>query len=449
MLQAGSSANDVLLYFPVYDAWQSSGNLILPNPLPASFSRTALALWDHGYAFDHVSDRFLATAQVAAGKVVLPGGSYQAVLVPSCQLMPEATLRKLAELARQGATILFQDGLPANVPGFGNLEKRRAEFQETVRSLKLSAKTGHSIQRVALRKGAFLIGSDPYALLRSAGVAREPGVDLGLRFVRRADSQGNIYFVANRGDKPVDGFVTLGTSAKSAVLLDPLFEHRVGVAALRQSKDGITQVYLQLQPGESLILRTLAKTIVRGPAWRYFQSAGTAVAVEGSWKVRFLEGGPELPAGFEARELASWTKQGGEEAKRFAGTAAYTIEFDRPTTQADDWLLDLGRVCECARVRINGCDPGPAWCAPFQVRVGEFLRPGKNLLEIEVTNLAANRIADLDRRKVNWKYFYDANVASYRSPGRLLDASNWPLRDSGLLGPVRLQPLKRLSEPQP
>ena len=81
---------------------------------------------------------------------------------------------------------------------------------------------------------------------------------------------------------------------------------------------------------------------------------------------------------------------------------------------------------------------------PFRVAVGEYLRPGKNVLEIEVTNLAANRVRDLDHRKVNWKYFYDANVVSVPGSGQrgVLDASNWPLRDSGLLGPVTLTPMK-------
>jgi hypothetical protein len=166
----------------------------------------------------------------------------------------------------------------------------------------------------------------------------------------------------------------------------------------------------------------------------------------GSWKVQFIDGGPELPAACEMKELGSWTKLDGEAVKSFSGTAKYTLEFDHPHATADNWLLDLGRVGDNACVKLNGCDAGPAWCGPFRLRVGEFLRPGKNVLEVEVTNLAANRIADLDRRHVNWKYFYDANVAAHRSPGRLLDASNWPLRDSGLLGPVRLHPLKRLSE---
>jgi len=162
----------------------------------------------------------------------------------------------------------------------------------------------------------------------------------------------------------------------------------------------------------------------------------------GTWKVQFVDGGPELPGPFETRQLASWTDLGDAEAERFAGTARYTIEFDCPTKDADDWLLNLGRVCESARIKLNGREVGSLWSQPFQILVGEFLTPGKNTLEVEVTNLAANRIRDLDIRKVNWKYFYDINVVNKNY--RPLDASNWPVRDSGLLGPVSLQAVKEL-----
>jgi hypothetical protein len=44
---------------------------------------------------------------------------------------------------------------------------------------------------------------------------------------------------------------------------------------------------------------------------------------------------------------------------------------------------------------------------------------------------------------VDWKYFYDANLANHPTSGKrgVLDASGWPARDSGLLGPVRLIPV--------
>jgi hypothetical protein len=258
--------------------------------------------------------------------------------------------------------------------------------------------------------------------------------------VRRSHRQGHHYFLVNRGDRPLDDWVTLGTPARSAVILDPRFPDRTGVAKLRRGPDGQPQVYLQLQPGESCVLRTFADQAVDGRPWRYIQSAGKPKAISGVWKMRFIEGGPVLPAEFETRELASWTTRDDAEAKRFAGTARYTIGFDRPAGAASAWLLDLGRVCESARVRLNGRPVATLWCPPFQVAVGDYLRPGRNTLELEVTNLAANRIADLDRRGVRWKYFHEINFVN--RDYRPFDASKWPPRDSGLLGPVRLIPVK-------
>jgi hypothetical protein len=103
----------------------------------------------------------------------------------------------------------------------------------------------------------------------------------------------------------------------------------------------------------------------------------------------------------------------------------------------------LGKVGDAAHVKVNGHDAGGAWCAPWQIPVGKFLVPGKNVLEVEVTNLGLNRVRDLDIRQVNWKYFYDANVNS-KSGGGKFDASRLPLRASGLLGPVLLQPVKNM-----
>ena len=140
----------------------------------------------------------------------------------------------------------------------------------------------------------------------------------------------------------------------------------------------------------------------------------------------------------KAQKLVSWTALGGAEAKRFAGTAVYTLEFERPTGDAKQWSLDLGRVGDSARVKLNGTSLGTLWCPPFKVAIGEQLLPGKNTLEVEVTNVAANRIADMDRRGVKWKIFRDANVSSVN--GGNLDASKWPVREAGLMGPVTLTP---------
>jgi hypothetical protein len=182
-----------------------------------------------------------------------------------------------------------------------------------------------------------------------------------------------------------------------------------------------------------VIVRTFKDAGASVPAWSY-DEPGPPSRIEGPWRVSFVEGGPELPSPFETSALASWTSRGGE-AERFAGAARYTAQFDAPPG-AGPWFIDLGRVCHSARVRLNGEDLGTLLLPPYRVRV-DRLRPTANRLEVEVTNLSANRVRDLDRRKVPWKVFHDINFVSIEK-ARPFDASAWPLHDSGLLGPVTL-----------
>jgi len=166
------------------------------------------------------------------------------------------------------------------------------------------------------------------------------------------------------------------------------------------------------------------------------------VELNGPWRVTFVEGDPKLPAGFETDLLASWTELGDTVAQVFAGTACYTTTFKQPAGGVDEWVLDLGRVCESARVRVNGRYAGTLWNLPFRMPVGEYLHEGENVLDVEVTNLTANRIADMDRRGVPWRKFYDINFVNINY--EKFDASDWPLMDAGLLGPVRLVPAVRV-----
>ena len=106
-----------------------------------------------------------------------------------------------------------------------------------------------------------------------------------------------------------------------------------------------------------------------------------------------------------------------------------------------DYALDLGKVGDSARVTLNGQALGTLWAAPFSINLGAALKAGRNTLEIEVTNVAANRIADMDRRGVQWKIFRDANVLS--TGYTKFDASGWPVREAGLMGPVKLIPLAK------
>jgi hypothetical protein len=248
--------------------------------------------------------------------------------------------------------------------------------------------------------------------------------------------------------------VPLAVEAASVAFLDPM-SGRVGMARMRAGGGGggvaagggalagratgggaagALEVYLRLEPGASLILRTFAAP-VQGEAWRYLEPTGEAVTLEGEWRVEFVDGGPALPAAYATRELGSWTGRGGD-AEAFAGTARYTLTFDVPAG-GGEYLLDLGRVAESAKVTLNGQELGTVFARPFALPVpAGALRASGNVLEVEVTNLSANRIRDLDRRGVEWRIFHDINFVNIDY--RPFDASGWEVRESGLVGPVRL-----------
>jgi hypothetical protein len=436
--------NDVLVYFPIYDVWHNKDGMLMGLSVhriggwlkERGFYEAARLMWGQGYSFDYVSDRQLANTKYADKRIVTEGGKYRVVVVPRCRFMPVGTLKKLIELADAGATIIVHGEVPGDVPGLGDLENRRKRRERALASAKLMWKLEQTVLRkVNVGKGQFLIGINLEEMLERSGTARERMAETyGVRFIRRRHSEGHHYFIANLGRVPVDEWVRLGVDAESVVIFDPLSGDR-GVAAARE---GGAEVYLQLQPGQSCILRTFSSRQVDGPEWQYMETMGEPYEIKGRWQVTFVEGGPELPGEFETEDLDSWTELGDEEAKRFAGTARYKISFDAPVDDADEWVLDLGRVCESARVKINGKYVGAMWSIPFKMPVGEFLRKGENVLEVEVTNLSANRVADLDRRGVVWKKFYDINFVNINYDK--FDASGWPAMDSGLFGPVRLIP---------
>jgi hypothetical protein len=191
-----------------------------------------------------------------------------------------------------------------------------------------------------------------------------------------------------------------------------------------------------LPPGASVILRALTNRDVTGPAYPIWKSTGAATPIRGRWQIEFVSGGPKLPAAATLGQPASWTTLGGEDAVNFAGTARYRTAFDAPGP-GRQWRLDLGKVCQSARVRLNGRELGTLLTAPFSV-VLDQLQPTGNQLEVEVTSVSANAIRYYDRARVPWKNFRDINFVNLNY--RPFDASDWPVTDAGLIGPVTLVP---------
>lgn len=452
-LQTGQPDNDLLLYLPIFDLWANDhGSEHLLHFLTVHsehwlnenlevFAAAARQMWDRGFSFDFVSDRLLSHAiQVAEQRIQSRGGTYRALVIAGCTLMPPETLESIAELARAGATVVVVGELPRDVPGLATLAQRRQQLQATISSLGSFQTIQPGVSESHVGQGRFLVGSDLETMLQMAGVQRESIVDTGIELVRRRDEHGYLYFLTNAGQQRVDQWVNLPIDAASVLLVDPS-SNRQGVARIRSTGNQDTQIYLQLEPGESILLRTFSQS-VEYRQWQYLSPATQPHELAGTWQVDFIEGRPTLPSSATVEHLTSWTEwpTNSEVLQAFSGTARYTITFKKPPVAADAWAIDLGIVCHSAGVKLNGQDVGTVYARPFHIVLPHDLHD-ENQLEIEVTNLMANRLAALDRQGDSWRKFFFVNI-KYEP----FDASKWTPLPSGLLGPVKLVPLRQLHD---
>ena len=444
-LQMGQPDNDFLVYLPIYDLWDEiAGRLVSfdihkMDRYAPKFIKTIQTIIAGGYDVDYISDAFIKTTRCTGDQLVTSGGTRnKALIVPAARLMPAATLRKLVELARQGATVIFVEQYPEDVPGYHELDKNRKTFQHITRQLP-ATDSFKQTQQFAFGKGQIIVGSDYQQALAQTGIpAEELKTRYGLQFIRRSNPEGHHYFVSCLQDKDTDGWVTLNVPETTAMFFNPMNGER-GRAQSRTS-NGKLEVRLQLKSGESLIIQTLNKPLDKEPAWNYPEEQAYSLSLDHGWKLNFVESTPSITGRFDIDSPLSWTELEQPEAKINMGTGCYSLEIDLPALEADDWILDLGDVRESARVRINGHDAGTAWAAPFRLKVGKWLKTGKNLIEVEVTNLPANRIADMDRKNIEWRIFKDINMAKLNYVKG--DYKNWSTMPSGLNGNVRLIPVK-------
>jgi hypothetical protein len=448
-LQSGQPDEDVLLYYNIHDRWAVRGNGAMPHfngrTADGGSYRSAQALMGAGYGFDFASDRLLTGVTFTNGALRTGGVSYKALVLPPTQLIPLETMKKVFALAEQGATIVIEGEPPADVPGFGQLDARRAEFKKLRATFEQipAAERAAGIGQLIWGKGRILVGANLPALLARAGIARETMVDQHLAFVRRSEGTGHHYFIINRGEAAFNGWVTIATPAKATAVFD-LMSGASGVGATRTNADGSSAVFLQLAPGASYVVRTLSAA-PSAPRWANWQPHGETHPLQGEWNVTFIKGGPTLPPAFRTTELKSWTELGADETKAFSGQGRYTLNFARPSGENPAWALDLGVVAESAQVVLNGHALGTLFTPPYRVTVPRAWLQERNTIEITVANVMANRIADMDRRGVPWKKFYDTNMPARRRENAgadgLFSAANWKPRPSGLLGPVTLTAL--------
>ncbi len=421
ILQQAKPQNDVLIYWPYYDVAASEGRLfnhLGVNKDAGWFKQHPILglseeLTNAGYTFDYISDKQLLNCEMLNGEIVTEGkAKYKALVVPLTEYIPVETLNQLALFIAAGGKVYFDGYLPGSVPGMFNLKEREGKLAKIKSEISQQKWVGNVLQK-----------------LTEANIQSEKSLsEKGFNFLKMQLNDENWYMVFNTGTTPKDEWVELAAPAKLYVFFNPM-NGEVSV-----SKSEKNRIHFQLEPEQCLFVKCAEKEMDVQP-FLYEDSSRKAVEIGALWRIAFMNGGPAYPGNLQTDELMSWTRMGDMETRRFAGTARYTTEFnwDGNTTSG---TLDLGTVKDCAHVKLNGKDCGTLLGPSFKIKV-DNLAQGKNILQVEVTNVAANRICDLDINKIEWRKFYDINFVNIDYEP--FDATGWEIRDAGLLGPVTVK----------
>lgn len=445
ILQAGQPDNELLIYWPVYDVWHNAKGMDRPFKVhditewlhPTPFNRCITTLQAKGYALDFASDKMLQQAQFRNGQLIVQegGATYRTLVIPQTQHMPVASFDQLLRLAAKGATIIFET-LPADVPGLYQTADQRKILGEKIAAL-LFVEKANGLKEAHTGKGRVLLANNVQQALSYAGIQRETLTDNGLKFIRRKIAGGKYYYLVNHTATAIDTSIMLHTTATTAILMDPQ-TGSTGKAAFTPRNNNIA-VRVQLQPGEAMIVKT-SNTAINAPNWKYVTAENEGWAITNPWTLHFEQGGPVLPADQILPQAIAWTDLPDTLAAAFSGTASYTSSFTLSGNQrADDYLLVPGQVNESVKVWINGRYAGLLWSIPYQMRIGRYLKSGTNTIKLEVANLMANRIRDMDRKGIPWRNYHEINFVNVNYKN--FDASGWKVQPSGLTGPVRIIPL--------
>ncbi len=449
MLQQGKFVGDVCFYLGERP----------PVLVPPKYNVPTLG---PGYDCDYTNAEVLLTRiTVKDGRIMLPDGmSYRMLVLQNCTSpLPEIcrqvgnyqkltvsevpytgmsleVIEKIRELVRDGATVLGPP--PERAAGLKNYPECDTEVMKIANEIwgDLDGKT-RTLRKFG--KGRLIWGQTPREVLMADGIGPDfsfPGQDSLLEqfdYIHRTQGDTEIYFVTNRTNHFESRKFTFRVSGKQPEIWNPVTGEMSDAGTFSQ-ENGTTTLPLELDRFGScfLVFSKPVSTGSSGKISRNFPEFKELAQLTGSWNVAFDPkwGGPEE---VEFPGLVSWTDRPEEGIKYYSGKAIYRKTFDLPKKTDERLYLDLGNLNHVAEVILNGTKTGVLWCAPWRLDITGLVKSTGNILEIQVTNLWANRvIGDLSLPKE--KRFTTTHDA-FRFDMLM---GTTPLIESGLFGPVKI-----------
>lgn len=347
-----------------------------------------------GYNCDAMDETFVQEHVYAdaEGLVLDNGRRYKLLVLPDNEAMSLSLVKKIAALVKDGACIVGPRPLKSS--GLSGYLTVDSEIQ------KLSAEVWGDCDRTNVRKHKYGKGT-VYCGMSVAEVMKDMAVEKDLEILaggnsivwtHRKTADADIYFVANQSRKPVGAEILF----RVAGMLPEIWDAEKGTTTQKvtwEKEAGRTKVSLELESLQSLFVIFRKQTKDTGSGKSIDVSESIVSEIAGPWKVLFKPVKAQESFEVNMDSLYDWTISADKRLKYFSGTATYSKNVHLTKKEIKDAqavYLDLGKVGGIVSLKINGREVAVLWKHPFKADITRYVKPGKNVFEIEVTNTLTN-----------------------------------------------------------
>jgi hypothetical protein len=373
------------------------------------------ALMNAGYNYDHLDIQSLLRCNVHDRMLLTPGGaSYRGIAFPSLEAIDPDLAEKLSIFAGAGLPIFFTGAIPASASSLLNSDKNRERVLAALRNLRQSGNAYFSSD------GDKAIPMISQVVTPNVRFQSEP-----LPFIHKRVGKINFYFLRNHTDAEMRlsaEFEAEGTPA----FWDP-WTGGIATSSDDRRTGSWAEVKYNVEPYSSVLIvfdPNYTTRATNAPANRRPLLRAEEVGTVG-WTLTangLSSSGKTAVIHRDLEALMDWALDA--EMRGFSGRGIYTTSFEMKAFDASQRvILDLGNVKDMAEITLNDKHVATLLLRPYRTDITEFINPGRNRLQVTVTNALFNSMVLREPRPFR--------AGPTENPSGLMSG--------GLIGPVQLK----------
>lgn len=350
LLTGGKPVREAAVLYHGEAEWSGGSYMLFQKPLRS--------LMEHQMDADVIPADAFRRAETDSGCLKIGTETYQVLILPACERIPEAVARWIEERREGELRILGVDSLPY----FDTAGRALGpEFSRKVRLVTLD-----SLAEEVRKEAQPLFSPNQYfPELRSFAVPTEEGLCC-MFFNESTEKEAHMAVRINRG---AYGKLTEADLWRNKIRFFGIVENTVP---------------LHLYPGEAVFL-ILEEN---GEEYPEVPKLVEERKLETDWKVSRRRNGEEsFSSLFELKAGEEFPNMNGpKQDPRFVGTFCYEGRFTVRKQENQIYELLLLKAADTAKIFLNGQDLGVLAGFPGRILITEALRDGDNNLKIQVTN---------------------------------------------------------------